>query len=571
MSLGYSIDGIGFPQSSDISSDLAALVFPPTVDVWAMDSATRHGELTLGRLPTSMRYGAEGFTLKTFMDDFYYRVYVEPLTIDLGVMASAQTRTIAVWNAWPYTNGLLQDIVLSDAVGITITGSAPPLTLHSLEEMSWDFEIDALGPLQIATTVLFDFSDLASPPAATIVGQRAVRFDLIPEEGVKETWEWLTDIIESSDGTEQRIALRGSLPRTILEFSVKFTESDPIRRYANDLWTADNAFWVPEWQYGTHITQGSSASSTRLYFDPLLTDIRAGEYIMLITPDKASYLVQVSSMTGDGCILQTPLAASVAPYTFVSPGSPSLLEDSTPLSRAAVNHYATTQIKATFNRRRSLPKPGTVSPIPVWAGLPVLDAHPKIEDSLREELLTNLQVLDNKIGEVKYFKVWDYARLIFERSYLVKRTPITSCQTKYMNDIDYFRHFFNLVRGPQKKFWASTWRQDFTLLTTPGPGTNTFLTREVEYAQKVFGSYPTHRFLEIETEGGTHRATVNVAVEESGGTRLVFSPAVPSGPGWTDIKRISYLFPCRLNGDSVEFVHYNNNSILNISLRLAEV
>lgn len=522
-------------------------------------------------LPETQNYGAEGYHINSFKQDFYYRVYVSPSLIELGTIASSQTRTIEVWNAWPESSAILYEVQINDPIGIQIDGPSTPLSLNPLEQTSYTITIDSLGPPSINVEMVFDFTNVPNPRPVIILGQRAIRFDIIPDGSVKETWQWLTDLIVANDGSEQRIALRGTMPRVIQNFRVLFTKLDAINKFWSDMLTAAHTFWVPEWQYSTMLTQGSLSGSSRLYYDPNLTDIRSGEYTILIQRSGASVLVQVASLNVDGCNLATPLLSSIPAGTYISPGSISLMKDESGQTRGAVDHYGKTNLEALSQRRRStLARPGTSSPLNSWNGRPVLEAHPMADEDIEESVKYDIEIYDNNIGEIKQFKLWEYPRSTMSRQYRVSRTPITSCPDLFTRDLDYWKWFFDYTRGPQKTFWASTWRNDLTRLTNPLAGGNTFIAREIEYSQKVWPNLPTHRFLEFDTEGGFWRVTVMAALEESGGSRILFTPPLPNNASYEKIRRISFILPCRIESDSVEFEHLATHSLLKFNIRTAE-
>lgn len=508
----------------------------------------------------------------SFKLDYYYRVHSSTRLIELGTVAAPQIRSVVIWNAWPDRTAILEGVVLSEVTGIEVTGPTLPNTMNPLEENTYQAHIDSLGPPQINTTLHFDFTSVPDPLPTLILGQRAVKFDLIPEVGVKETWEWLTDTLVSSDGTEQRISLRGGMPRSIMNFDVVLLDADAIRRFQNDLLTANNSFWVPEWQYATRITQSVGSGTSRLYYAPDRTDIRAGEYALLILPDSNSSLVQVSSLTVDGCLLSTPLTIAIPEGSTVSPGSVALIKDASGMTRRNINHHADINLEATFQRRRAtLAKPGSTSPVTLWAGVPVLDSLPLGDDPMKYDLRAELEVQDNSIGEIKYYKVRDYPKTVISREYLLSRTPITTCHDPFKRDLDYWKHFFDYARGSQRKFWLPTFRDDFTLLAPVAMGASSILVREKEYAQKVFSAMPTHRRLYIMHETGVHLAQVTAAIEESGGSRLVFTPSLPLVFGANSFKRISYLLPVKLLSDSIEFEHFHSESTVRFSVRSAEI
>ena len=170
-----------------------------------------------------------------FFRDFYFRIHVQPLRLDLQTVASPQTREVNVWNAYPYTFAQLNDILVSNPLGIEISGQATPYSMPPLKELTYDITIGTSGPPNINVEIQFDFSNVDNPLPILVTGTRAVKFDIIPETPVTEEWEWLTNNITAVDGTEQRIALRGELPRVTESLKVIFDDQSKLRKFYADL------------------------------------------------------------------------------------------------------------------------------------------------------------------------------------------------------------------------------------------------------------------------------------------------------------------------------------------------
>ncbi|WBF77008.1 hypothetical protein PSV3_00307 [Septimatrevirus PSV34] len=73
-----------------------------------------------------------------------------------------------------------------------------------LQELTYEITVGVSGPPNINVEVQFDFSNVPDPLPILITGTRAVKFDIVPEVPLNETWEWLSDNIVAVDGTEQR-------------------------------------------------------------------------------------------------------------------------------------------------------------------------------------------------------------------------------------------------------------------------------------------------------------------------------------------------------------------------------
>ncbi|WBF76834.1 hypothetical protein PSV3_00132 [Septimatrevirus PSV32] len=87
------------------------------------------GPYAVWRVHAANRWPIVGKEQANFLRDFYFRVHVSPLLLDLQTVASSQTREFNVWNAWPDRAANLDDILVSNPVGIEITGQATPYAM----------------------------------------------------------------------------------------------------------------------------------------------------------------------------------------------------------------------------------------------------------------------------------------------------------------------------------------------------------------------------------------------------------------------------------------------------------
>ena len=74
-----------------------------------------------------------GMRVPSYFEDYYFRVHLLPGRINLGSLASEQSRTIEVWNARLTPNNLAS-ITATGADGMTLTGPAPAPTVFAANE-----------------------------------------------------------------------------------------------------------------------------------------------------------------------------------------------------------------------------------------------------------------------------------------------------------------------------------------------------------------------------------------------------------------------------------------------------
>jgi hypothetical protein len=91
-------------------------------------------------------------------------------------------------------------------------------------------------------------------------------FSVSPDwnSGVKESREWLTDVVPSRAGSEQRTALRGK-PRRIVTYTVFQTDAQEAGLVDALLYAEGEDGWlVPLWMESTRLLVGVSAGATTL-------------------------------------------------------------------------------------------------------------------------------------------------------------------------------------------------------------------------------------------------------------------------------------------------------------------
>lgn len=550
-------------QNPYLASDLNELqpyaISPTIADVYQLGVSANY---SFFRVAENFTFAVAGQALESFFDDWYNRIHVNPQAIDLQTIVSTQTRTVSVWNAHVDHVSTLVDITLSDSAGIEVSGPALPRAFNPLSEQQWDIVVGTSGPPTVDTEVLFDFASVVDPFPVLVTGNRAIRFDIVPEVPVNETWEWLTDLMVAVDGTEQRVAVRGEMPRVKLDLNVKFDNEKSIREFYATLASAVGRLWIPEFQYATQATVASSVGSYFIYFDNTRTDIRDLEYILIQTPETA-LIVQVDELTVDGAVLASYLPIDVPVGSIIVPGASSLFEDMTALDRYSVNEVAECNISCTLIRQRStLKRQGSNVTLPTYDGWPLLDKRPLADSLVSDAFSTGQQWLDNQTGALDLLSRWDYSRIGGERTYKVNRIFNPS-------ELDFWKAFLSNTKGKVSKFFTPTFRNDLVLYEVPGSSATSYKVLGSEYVEKLW-EVKTHRNIEIETASGIHRAKITSAGSGGQYSTINFTPAVPAGVGWTDVKRISFLLPVRLNDDKVQWEHYGLHSVLNLSLRTAE-
>lgn len=550
--------------SEDLDDNSEAITDLAYYDSWELVSGVQRGGEY--RIAASNSWGIFGQVALSFKDDFYERIHIFPNRIDLGTVANTQTRTISVWNAYTKLTVTLDDILIQNGPGISIIGAPTPIVFQPLQELFWDVRITPNGPPEINASILFDFDSVADPLPVVITGSRAIVMPNVPEAPVTERWQWLTDLHVAIDGTEQRVGLR-SVPRRRLSTQLRFESEAELREQYKTLLAAAGRLFVPYFQYSSTLKVEALPGDTVLAFDTGAVDLRDGDYILLITKLGVA-LVQTDAIGSSSVTLQAPLSGTFPKDTRVVGVFPSLLPNNQTLSRGAVNTGSMTLVSDATYPRSSLVRPGNLINLNVFDGYVVLERRPLANDDTKNEFDTGQQMGDAKVGLVDLNVDWDFTQVESNLQFLAHRVGRTHCGWMTGTDeMDYWREFCNTMRGSLNNFLLSTFRPDQVLAAEVGSGADGMVLLGATYAENFYLS-PVYRYMALTTAAGTHYAKILAATKDNdGNTAISFSPSLPGGAGWNDIRTISYLVKMRIADDLVELQHWPLDTMVSFRAR----
>jgi hypothetical protein len=147
---------------------------------------------------------------------FFGIVLVIPRTKDLGAVISATSFPVEVWNADEHPHQAT-GLTVTGSDGVTVTQSPslpafwPPFASY-VETVNVDVE----GDPAIDSLVTWIFPGFSGTDCH-VVGVRLTVFALSPQwgAGVEELTSWITSVMQSRNGTEQRIGLRAAPDREL--------------------------------------------------------------------------------------------------------------------------------------------------------------------------------------------------------------------------------------------------------------------------------------------------------------------------------------------------------------------
>jgi hypothetical protein len=481
----------------------------------------------------------------SYFDDFYNRIHISPATLELGNVASEQVSTVNLWNAY-LSSKILQDIEGIEE-GLGVSGQPnPPFTFNSLQERAWNVSILTDGPTTIDTNLVWQFGD--DQALLHITGTRIVAFGWLVDwsKPVTETLQWLTDILQSKTGHEQRRSLRLS-PR--IQFDAELLLYDAERQFF-DLamigWGAKN-FAMPIWPQQQWLETTHATGGMIIYCDTMHRNFKANRLAILRGQTGFdNETVEIESVLLDRLILKRPLQKTWSQGTCLSPavtvqlnGQPNLLKRTDRMMRTAISLIAT----ETLDHAEQMPTT-------LYRGYPVLEQVPNEKNDLTHSYERLISQLDNKTGLVLQK---DHAQAVFG---LYQYDWMTFGRQEQAN----LRGLFYALSGSQKAIWLPTFSDDLTLksiITASGQTLDVQWCGYSRFAQSELG----RQDIQLTLKNGTvlyRRITASTEVDSST-ERLAVDTTFPTQILPTEIIRISFVSLCRLSNDSVVIEHLNDS------------
>lgn len=482
----------------------------------------------------------KGLRAKAFLDDYYERIHVYPTTLDLGNIISTQTSTIIVWNAYFSAKTLTEVAGLEEGISVEGPGSVP-MVVPALGETSWDLSVTPDGPARLDAELQWVFSGVDSP-VLVVTGNRIVAFGFVPDwsEPVKETLAWLTDVLASTTGAEQRRALRIA-PRRSFEAQVI---AEGRERAAFDLalagWGAKQ--WaLPIWHDVQWLAAPLAAGAVAISCVAAGRDFVEGGLAMLRGDDALiTEAVEISKITAAGLELKRATQRAWPVSTRLYPVRSARLAEQPEMARKTDR-----LIVATVSFDIVEPCDWTeAAPMETYRGLPVYTERPDESEDLTSQYERLLATLDNTTGLPAVTDTAGKGFPVRGHRWVLQGVDEHSAQ----------RGLLYWLRGRQRACWLPTHAEDLMLAATASGATLTV--ERVGYARFGVGQLG-RQDIRIELADGSvlNRRILSAAEVDDDTETLVLDSDLPAAIDPADVVRISYLALMRLSDDSVEIEH----------------
>lgn len=522
----------GFDWGTTGRGTIEASAYAAAVNAAVSDSVSKHGHL---QFPAN---NYAGFVAPGFADIFYNRILIEPTSIDFGSIVSDQELDIEIFNGY-LVNSTLSNLIETDFdSGLSLDAETTPAIYLPLEEKTYTVAATLNGPPQTDAVLTFDWLAPIPDISIPITGTRIVLLPVTYSDRVRETIMFKTNVLNSYDGTEQRVKIRQN-PRHRLAVSAYLNRDDRFR-VENLIYGWRGRIWAipmwPEARIGSNITQGDLTINV----DTTYGDFRVDRLAVVYEHSRKFDVFQIASKTDTSLTLDRGVNDNYSNPVIMPVRSARMIKD--PI-RTTSGHDAIleTILEVTDN----LAYPAAASAIQ-YNGEDTFFTEPlqTSDDGAPDRYEQRIDVIDNTTGLVELSTPWNYTRVNREFELILEGAQ----------DIWEMREWLYRRAGKLRPFYMPTYENNMRLISQ-GTIADTF---EVE--EDAFSTQATARNnIAIKLTDGSYlfRTITDSEINVSGNTDITID--TPLNIQADEIDEINFFGLKRLTSDEVELTWMPNN------------
>lgn len=480
--------------------------------------------------------------------NWFNMLHILPRRIDAGNILTTQVRTLDIFNAFLYESHDLEAFINNAGAGTNITDlPSLPYSIPPLKSLLLTLEITPDGAPTINTTLDFD-TDEPYMLSIPITGTRVVMFPYEPEAPLTERLLFLTDVLESIDGTEQRVSLRKA-PRQ--EFIMKLVREDGPERQKIDMlafdWTS-RVFGIPLWTQPSFLTGAATAGQSSVNVDDTtLGEFRAdGLAIVYESEDKFDAL-EVLSVGSTVVNFKSPLLNNYSVGARVMPLRTAVTSVPVKERKYAVN---LAEFEITMRVLDNDVDLSDVTGWPTYNSKVLLSDPNAIDTTLDGDIARSITVFDNEAGKFSQDSTWNRARHGSAKTFI----------TRNRSGLWSVRKLLHALRGKQVSFYLPTFTKDVTLAVAYASGDPAITIVNVGYARYAKQRTPKLDMRIILTNGTIFTRTVSSSAEVDPATeQLTLSTSIGQNITPAQVARIEFLEKVRIDNEEITIEHQDAN------------
>lgn len=332
---------------------------------------------------------------------------------------------------------------------------------------------------------------------------------------VLETFEFQTKVIESRDGTEQRIANRNK-PRVRLEFNSAPTGDDLRRAMQHVSEQQGRQFWTPYFRQGDSLSADAAVDDTDIQVSASPPSrVTEAKRLLAVRPGHSPVVLRVNSVPAAGTItledaLDEPLPAGTKLWPLIPGRLDGSLAFSGFTSRAA-------GVKTSFQ----------ADPVDAWHpsfgaaatlldGLEYFTAAPNWATPVETAFSQFRETFDMGRGAIGYGLPQPRTVRVTRREHLLRSE----------SEVDALLGLFYRCKGRQKPFYAPVWADELRPESTIQPGLELVLPGQAMNA--LYADNATYNQFEIRLASGTTYRR-KIAAWENDGDRALLTLSASTG------------------------------------------
>lgn len=366
-------------------------------------------------------------------------------------------------------------------------------------------------------------------------------------EAVLERLEWLTDVLASRSGCEQRASVRLTPRRS---FDMKFNPTGRVRSYL-ELWLhrlGASEFLLPLFHDRGRMSASTAEGATRIPLDTTYREFEEGGLAVILGDAFTWELIEIVSLDDTGLNIAGPSflawekGSSVYPLRVVT-------LDSEVTSQAITSRVG--EGKFTFTTNRSNPLTVSADPLPVYDGLPLISLPPNRMDSLEAQYARVMEELDQGIGR----------RRLYDENGRAFAKQFYNWQAKGRQEHAALRQTLYRLAGRRVAAWMPSFNEDITLAASVTPTSDHLRVEKIGYKYLGGGAaIAGKRDILLKDDTGAIRVVrVNsVGVDPAPGQERLNLSAV-TGFSAASGRTGSFVSTVRLDQDTVEITHHTDS------------
>lgn len=365
---------------------------------------------------------------------------------------------------------------------------------------------------------------------------------------LNESFEWLTNILTSPTGAEQRRCLR-RFPRREIEYQCAVGDSDRSAMEHLIAVSGGRDMYLPMWQESYRLTANAASGVSTLSIEGAGNGgISAADIIFIgsITNALDYELVEVQSISANSVSLVSALQSDRLKDCKIHPVRKARFTDQPSLKRVSDSAVTTTLNFMVMEQNDEADLDSSVSVFDTYDSFNVLKTEPDWQQSITQNFKRMIEVYDNNLSLPIY-------RDTANRSF-----PSQTFHWVNNGRSDYheFRKLLYTLAGRFKSIWLPSFTSDLVLKANVVGASPVIQIGNIGYSDSG-GVASGRKDICITKTDGTrfYRRIVASAESGSGDELLVLNAPFSGGLTKESVLRISFMQLCRLDQDRLEVVH----------------